>query len=64
MRYTFFGKRVFDAIVDLPFALPTAVSGIALTTGGWWRGGRGGEATWEGGGGGRVGTGEGGGRVG
>src|SRR5574344_1479770 len=29
---TFFGKRVFDAIVDLPFALPTAVSGIALTT--------------------------------
>lgn len=32
VRYTFFGKRVFDAIVDLPFALPTAVSGIALTT--------------------------------
>src|SRR5574344_1479856 len=29
---TFFGKRVFDAIVDLPFALPPAVSGIALTT--------------------------------
>jgi sulfate/thiosulfate transport system permease protein len=32
VRYTFWGKRVFDAIVDLPFALPTAVSGIALTT--------------------------------
>ncbi|RBQ28159.1 sulfate ABC transporter permease subunit CysT [Aliarcobacter vitoriensis] len=32
VRYTFFGKRIFDAIVDLPFALPTAVSGIALTT--------------------------------
>lgn len=32
VRYKFFGKRVFDAIVDLPFALPTAVSGIALTT--------------------------------
>ena len=32
VRYNFFGKRVFDAIVDLPFALPTAVSGIALTT--------------------------------
>jgi sulfate transport system permease protein len=26
------GKKIFDAIVDLPFALPTAVSGIALTT--------------------------------
>jgi sulfate transport system permease protein len=32
VRYEFFGKRVFDAMVDLPFALPTAVSGIALTT--------------------------------
>ena len=32
VRYEFFGKRIFDAIVDLPFALPTAVSGIALTT--------------------------------
>ena len=32
VRYTFPGKRVVDAIVDLPFALPTAVSGIALTT--------------------------------
>lgn len=31
-RYSFPGKRVVDAIVDLPFALPTAVSGIALTT--------------------------------
>ncbi len=32
VRYRFPGKRVVDAIVDLPFALPTAVSGIALTT--------------------------------
>lgn len=32
VRYKFPGKRLFDAIVDLPFALPTAVSGIALTT--------------------------------
>jgi sulfate transport system permease protein len=30
-RYTFPGKRVVDALVDLPFALPTAVAGIALT---------------------------------
>ena len=30
-RYTFPGKRVFDALIDLPFALPTAVAGIALT---------------------------------
>jgi sulfate/thiosulfate transport system permease protein len=30
-RYDFPGKRLFDAIVDLPFALPTAVAGIALT---------------------------------
>jgi sulfate/thiosulfate transport system permease protein len=30
-RYDFPGKRVVDALVDLPFALPTAVSGIALT---------------------------------
>lgn len=29
-RYTFPGKRVVDALVDLPFALPTAVAGIAL----------------------------------
>src|SRR5512134_540697 len=31
MRYSFPGRRVLDAIVDLPFAMPTAVSGIALT---------------------------------
>ncbi len=31
VRYDFPGKRVIDAIVDLPFALPTAVAGIALT---------------------------------
>ncbi len=31
VRYKFWGKRVVDAIVDLPFALPTAVSGITLT---------------------------------
>jgi sulfate transport system permease protein len=30
-RYDFAGKRVVDALVDLPFALPTAVAGIALT---------------------------------
>lgn len=30
VRYRFFGSRFFDAIVDLPFAMPTAVSGIAL----------------------------------
>jgi sulfate transport system permease protein len=32
VRYSFPGKRLFDSIVDLPFALPTAVAGIALTT--------------------------------
>ncbi|MET3660866.1 sulfate ABC transporter permease subunit CysT [Aquamicrobium ahrensii] len=32
VRYRFPGKRVVDAMVDLPFALPTAVAGIALTT--------------------------------
>jgi sulfate transport system permease protein len=32
VRYPFPGKRVVDALVDLPFALPTAVAGIALTT--------------------------------
>lgn len=32
VRYRFPGKRLVDSIVDLPFALPTAVSGIALTT--------------------------------
>ncbi|HYE31119.1 MAG TPA: sulfate ABC transporter permease subunit CysT [Methylomirabilota bacterium] len=31
-RYQFPGKRMVDALVDLPFALPTAVAGIALTT--------------------------------
>ncbi len=31
VRYRFPGKRIIDAFVDLPFALPTAVSGIALT---------------------------------
>ncbi|MSR23073.1 MAG: sulfate ABC transporter permease subunit CysT [Gemmatimonadetes bacterium] len=30
-RYRFPGRRLLDALVDLPFALPTAVSGIALT---------------------------------
>ena len=31
-RYRFPGRRILDALVDLPFALPTAVSGITLTT--------------------------------
>jgi sulfate transport system permease protein len=31
-RYDFAGRRLLDAIVDLPFALPTAVAGIALAT--------------------------------
>ncbi|HEY8924133.1 MAG TPA: sulfate ABC transporter permease subunit CysT [Polyangia bacterium] len=31
VRYRFPGRAVFDALVDLPFALPTAVAGIALT---------------------------------
>jgi sulfate transport system permease protein len=31
-RYQFPGRRLLDALVDLPFALPTAVAGIALTT--------------------------------
>ena len=31
VRYRFAGKKIVDAMVDLPFALPTAVSGIALT---------------------------------
>jgi sulfate transport system permease protein len=40
VRYSFPGKRLVDALVDLPFALPTAVAGIALTalyapTAGW-----------------------------
>ncbi len=46
VRYQFPGKRLLDAIVDLPFALPTAVSGIALVglyassgwLGGWLEG--------------------------
>jgi len=32
VRYSFPGKRIVDAMIDLPFALPTAVAGIALTT--------------------------------
>jgi len=32
IRYRFPGRRLLDAFVDLPFALPTAVAGIALTT--------------------------------
>ncbi|HYE35946.1 sulfate ABC transporter permease subunit CysT [Methylocaldum sp.] len=32
VRYDFFGKKLIDAFVDLPFALPTAVAGIALAT--------------------------------
>ena len=32
VRYHFFGKRIVDALVDLPFALPTAVAGITLAT--------------------------------
>ena len=31
VRYSFPGKRIFDAVIDLPFALPTAVAGVALT---------------------------------
>lgn len=32
VRYQFPGKKIIDALVDLPFALPTAVAGIALTS--------------------------------
>jgi sulfate transport system permease protein len=32
VRYRFAGRKLIDAMVDLPFALPTAVAGIALTT--------------------------------
>ena len=32
VRYRFPGKRLMDALIDLPFALPTAVAGIALST--------------------------------
>lgn len=42
VRYAFPGKRLLDALVDLPFALPTAVAGIALTAiyaGNGWVGG-------------------------
>ncbi|MBI5781265.1 MAG: sulfate ABC transporter permease subunit CysT [Rhodocyclales bacterium] len=46
VRYSFPGKRLVDALIDLPFALPTAVAGIALTAlyapngwlGGWLAG--------------------------
>ncbi|KHL71469.1 sulfate ABC transporter permease, partial [Pseudomonas putida] len=31
VRYTFPGRKIIDAMIDLPFALPTAVAGIALT---------------------------------
>jgi sulfate/thiosulfate transport system permease protein len=43
VRYSFPGKRLIDALVDLPFALPTAVAGIALTSiyaGNGWIGSR------------------------
>lgn len=32
VRYRFPGRRLLDALIDIPFALPTAVAGIALTT--------------------------------
>jgi sulfate/thiosulfate transport system permease protein len=32
VRYEFPGRNIIDALIDMPFALPTAVSGIALTT--------------------------------
>ncbi len=32
VRYRFPGRKLFDAIVDVPFALPTAVAGVALTS--------------------------------
>lgn len=32
VKYEFLGKNFFDSIVDLPFAMPTAISGIALAT--------------------------------
>lgn len=32
VRYDFPGRRIVDALVDIPFALPTAIAGIALTT--------------------------------
>lgn len=44
-RYRFIGKQILDAVIDLPFALPTAVAGIAMTRlysergwiGSWWK---------------------------
>ena len=42
VRYDFWGKRLLDGLVDLPFALPTAVAGIALSAlyaqSGWYGG--------------------------
>jgi len=32
VRYNFFGKKIIDSLVDIPFALPTAVAGISLST--------------------------------
>jgi sulfate/thiosulfate transport system permease protein len=32
VRYRFWGRRIVDAVVDLPFALPTAVAGVALSS--------------------------------
>src|SRR6202050_1206771 len=32
VRYEFPGRKMIDALIDMPFALPTAVSGIALTS--------------------------------
>lgn len=32
VRYTFPGQKIIDALIDLPFAMPTAVAGIALTS--------------------------------
>ena len=43
VRYRFPGRRLFDAMIDLPFALPTAVAGIALTA---LYGGRGWAGRW------------------
>ena len=42
VRYEFPGKRIVDALIDLPFALPTAVAGITLTAmfAGEWLGGQ------------------------
>ena len=31
VRYNFFGKKIFDTIIDLPFALPTSVTGLSLS---------------------------------